>query len=176
MLGDLGDSGDSGAAGGAPQPGRVEPGDIEGVRTFADVSREHTEDPVSYDVYPPPGGEHHPVWQNCGVYSRELVPEHVVHSLEHGAVWISYREDLPGGQAEELERLYEQGDYLIVSPAHPRQQEDIVAVAWGKRLVVEDLGDDQSLIDFLNTYVQGPQTPEPGAPCTGGTDETMQAA
>ncbi|MFD0776582.1 DUF3105 domain-containing protein, partial [Streptomonospora algeriensis] len=166
--------GDSATAGGEP-PGRVEPGDIDGVRTFGDVSREHTEDPVSYEVYPPPGGRHHPVWQNCGVYRQELIPEHAVHSLEHGAVWISYRAGLPGDRSGKLEQLYRQGDYLIVSPAPSLQQEDVVAVAWGKRLIAED-ADDPRLVEFLNTYAQGPQTPEPGAPCSGGTSETTQSA
>ncbi|GAB3443691.1 hypothetical protein GCM10027570_12030 [Streptomonospora sediminis] len=171
----LGDGGSgNGTAVAEDQPGKTEPGDIEGVRTFGDVSREHTEEPVSYDVYPPPGGRHHPVWQNCGVYQQELMPEHAVHSLEHGAVWITYRDELPGDQVAQLEDLYRQGDFLLISPAQSRQQAPIAAVAWGKRLVLED-AEDPRLVEFLNTYVQGPRTPEPGAPCSSGTDATLEA-
>ncbi|GAA4931400.1 hypothetical protein GCM10023224_09200 [Streptomonospora halophila] len=156
-------------------PGSHRPGDIAGVRTFTDVPREHTEELVSYEVYPPPGGKHHPVWQNCGVYRKELKPEHAVHSLEHGAVWVSYKDNQPGDVRMTLEGLYREGDYLLVSPAHTLQRENIVLVAWGKRLVVDE-PDDHRIAEFLNTYVQGPQTPEPGAPCSGGTDETLETA
>nr|WP_156000726.1 DUF3105 domain-containing protein [Streptomonospora sp. PA3] len=168
----LGDSGGSTTAEG-DLPGRVEPGDIEGVRTFDNLSAAHTEEYVPYDLHPPPGGKHHPVWQNCGVYTEPLMPEHAVHSLEHGAVWISYKDDLPGDYAMTLQELYREGDYLLISPGHTLQRENVVAVAWGKRLVVEE-PDDPRLVEFLNTYVQGPQTPEPGAPCSGGTGATLE--
>ena len=36
-----------------------------------------------------PRGEHNPVWQNCGFYNKPVRDESAVHSLEHGAVWIT---------------------------------------------------------------------------------------
>jgi hypothetical protein len=32
-----------------------------------------------------------------------------------------------------------------------------------------DSADDPRLPVFLQAYLQGPQTPEPGAPCSGGS-------
>jgi hypothetical protein len=39
--------------------------------------------------------------------------------------------------------------------------------AWGKQLTV-DSADDPRVSQFFTKYVQGAQTPEPGAACTGG--------
>jgi MFS family permease len=42
--------------------------------------------------------------------------ENAVHSLEHGAVWITYRPDLPEGQVETLRDLVQGQTYILVSP------------------------------------------------------------
>ncbi len=57
---------------------------------------QHLEEPVTYTENPPVGGVHNPVWQNCGYYAAPIPNETAVHSLEHGAIWITYQPDLPG--------------------------------------------------------------------------------
>jgi hypothetical protein len=47
-----------------------------------------------------------------------------------------------------------------------------VATAWGKQLALES-AEDSNLERFINAYTQGPQTPEPGAACTGGVGEPV---
>jgi hypothetical protein len=46
----------------------------------------------------------------------------------------------------------------------------VVASAWGKQLRLEG-ADDPDLEQFVRAYQRGPQTPEPGAACTGGVGE-----
>src|SRR5262245_10038941 len=55
----------------------------------------HSSGPLSYIESPPIGGAHNVVWQNCGIYEMPIHNEHAVHSMEHGAVWITYRPGLP---------------------------------------------------------------------------------
>ncbi|MGD9430703.1 DUF3105 domain-containing protein [Arthrobacter russicus] len=31
------------------------------------------------------------MWTNCGIYTAPVEPTRAVHSLEHGAVWLTYR-------------------------------------------------------------------------------------
>ena len=65
----------------------------------------HQSGPIQYTKYTPPvGGVHNPTWQNCmgDVYDAQIANEHAVHSLEHGAVWITYRPDLPKDQVDKL--------------------------------------------------------------------------
>ncbi len=137
-----------------------------GVTSYSNLSRSHTDEPVNYPQTPPVGGSHDPVWQNCGFYSKPVHNENAVHSLEHGAVWITYRPDLPGGQVETLRDLAQGQTYILVSP-YPDLPSPVVASAWGKQLRL-DSPSDSRLEQFVNTYRQGPQTPEPGAACTGG--------
>ena len=46
----------------------------------------------------------------------------------------------------------------------------IMLSAWGKQVTVDGAADPR--VDaFFTKYVQGPQTPEPGAACTGGVGQ-----
>ena len=141
-------------------------GSIAGVEHFSGLSRAHVQADVHYPQTPPVGGPHSPEWLNCGVYRYPVRSEYAVHSLEHGAVWITYRPDLPAAQVSTLTRLAEGSPYTILSP-YPGLPAPVVAVAWGLRLELPSANDPR-LEAFVKRYRQGPQTPEPGAPCTGG--------
>ncbi len=133
------------------------------------VTSEHTTEPVTYEQTPPVGGNHSPTWLNCGVYTEPVQNENAVHSLEHGAVWVTYRPDLPAADVEKL--VGEVPDtYMVVSPFEGLDA-PVVASAWGTQLKLTGV-DDPRLAEFIKAYRQGPQTPEPGASCTGGTDGT----
>ena len=129
----------------------------------------HTEDAVDYAETPPVGGAHNPVWQNSGFYEEPIRNENAVHTLEHGAVWITYAPDLPQDQKDALRELVEGRDCLLASP-YPELPggSPIMASAWGMQLAIES-ADDPKLQQFVQYYRRGPQTPEPGATCTGGT-------
>jgi len=90
-----------------------------------------------------------------------------VHSLEHGAVWVTYQPTLPAAQVATLQKLVKANSYALLSP-YEGIKSPVVASAWGKQLALPS-ADDPRLAVFLRTYLQGPQTPEPGAACTGGT-------
>lgn len=147
-------------SGGGGPPGGVE--DVE-----VGQAGRHTEAVVDYEQSPPAGGEHSPVWQNSGFYEEPVRSETAVHTLEHGAVWITYQPDLPQDQKNVLMDLVEGQTCMLASP-YPGLDSPVVASAWGKQLRLED-ADSADLESFVRAYRQGPQTPEPGATCTGGT-------
>jgi predicted small secreted protein len=136
-----------------------------GVTSYSNLSRDHTKEPVDYPQRPPVGGPHNPIWQNCGFYSKPVRDENAVHSMEHGAVWITYAPDLPKDQVEKIKSLT-QKSYVLASP-YPGLPAPLVASAWGKQLRLNSTNDPR-LEQFVRAYRQGPQTPEPGAPCRGG--------
>lgn len=140
--------------------------DIEGVEEFDGMSAEHVDIDVDYPESPPVGGDHNPIWLDCGVYTEPVPEENVVHSLEHGAVWLTYQPDLDEGQVSTLEDFGGDYDYTVVSP-YEEQESPVVATAWGLQLEL-DSADDPRLAAFVEKYVQGPQTPEPGASCIDG--------
>jgi hypothetical protein len=127
----------------------------------------HTEGVVDYAQSPPAGGEHNPVWQNEGFYEEPVRDETAVHTLEHGAVWITYSPDLAQQQKDAIRGLVEDQTCVLASP-YEGLDSPVVASAWGKQLRLES-ADDSELESFIRAYRQGPQTPEPGAACTGGT-------
>ena len=145
-------------------------GSIDGVVVVEDLTNRHTDDPVEYAQTPPLGGDHLRVWQDCGFYDAPIITEAGVHSLEHGAVWVTYDPDLPAGQVEELQRLAAENAYLLVSPMDGLPSPG-VASACGVQLQVDSVRDAR-LPAFLVAYLQGPQNPEPGAPCSGGMSGT----
>jgi hypothetical protein len=123
---------------------------------------------VDYDQTPPAGGPHHDVWQNCGFYDEPVRDENAVHSLEHGAVWITYQPDLPQEQIEKLSDLAQSNRFVLVSP-YPDLPAPVVASAWGKQLSLKS-AEDPDLKRFVRFYSQGPQVQvEPGhSSCRGG--------
>ena len=139
---------------------------ITGVQTFTGLSRNHTTDKVDYPQSPPVGGDHAPVWQNCGVYDAPIENGHAVHSLEHGAVWLAYRPDLPADQVAIVAAFATNQSHVLVSP-YPGLTDAVVVTAWGVQLRLSSVTDPR-LAQFVQMYQEGPQTPELGVTCSGG--------
>ncbi|HET7143065.1 MAG TPA: DUF3105 domain-containing protein [Anaerolineales bacterium] len=121
---------------------------------------------------PPTFGEHFAAWQNCGIYDQPVELGNALHSMEHGAVWVTYRSDLPKDQVTELQDLVRGHGYVLMSP-YSRQISDVVLTAWGVQLTIDSLPDDR-IAKFIKYYEEGPQNPEPGAPCSGAVGNPIQ--
>ncbi|MEU6863608.1 DUF3105 domain-containing protein [Streptomyces sp. NPDC046876] len=132
------------------------------------LGRNHVETPVSYPMNPPVGGDHHPRWMNCNgdVYKNPVPQVNAVHSLEHGAVWVTYNEKAPQADIDQLADRVAKTPYTLMSPVK-EQSGTIMLSAWGKQVTVDSAADPR-VKQFFTKYVQGPQTPEPGAACTNG--------
>ena len=146
-------------------------GSPQGVEEVEIASRDHVEEDVDYGQDPPAGGDHSPVWQNSGFYEGPVRDENAVHTLEHGAVWITYQPDLPQEQKDTIRGLVEGQTCMLASPVDGLQT-PVVASAWGKQLTLESAG-NPDLEQFVRAHRLGPETPEPGAACTGGTADTL---
>jgi hypothetical protein len=152
--------------------------DIEGVVFFPDPGKDHHEGEVEYEEDVPHGGTHSDEWQNCGIYDETLPDEPVVHSLEHGAVWIAYQPELSSDQVEFLRNLVRReqqvrGESLVLLSPHTKLEAPVVATAWQVQLQLDDAADDR-LSQFLAHYQNGPFAPEPEAPCTGSIGEPLE--
>ena len=141
----------------------------EGTEVVDIDERDHVDGEVDYDRAPPIGGAHAPAWQNCGVYGAPVRDENAVHSLEHGAVWITYRPDLPADAVETLEDKAEGETHVLVTP-YEDLDAPVVLSAWGRQLAVDSVDDDR-IDQFVRAFQQGPQTPELGAVCSGAVGD-----
>lgn len=132
-----------------------------GTETVSIGDAVHTEGPVDYDRRPPAGGPHHPVPLACAVYDQPVSDEHAVHALEHGAVWIAYRPDLPEGDVRTLESFGRRSE-MIISP-YPGIESAVVLTSWGRQLGLETV--DTTVIDQFIRAFKNRTAPEIAATC-----------
>ncbi|HUR15051.1 MAG TPA: DUF3105 domain-containing protein [Mycobacteriales bacterium] len=173
--------GGSGSATPTPTPSATP--DIPGVVLTQGLAHTHVAHRVDYPTHPPVGGPHWPPsafgalgWQACAVYTVPVVDEFAVHSLEHGAVWITYLPTVPDSVVAQLRLLAGiRPAYVLVSP-YPGQGSPVMVTAWGAQLGVTSATDDR-LADFVRTYAGGGQGGELGGDCAhGSTVEQAEAA
>ena len=145
-----------------------EPETLSDLARFVGLERGHDEtvDYAGSDL-PPVGGIHSGIWQNCGIYEEPIVAKNAVHSMEHGAVWVTYHPDLPAGDVARLQDIVQDESFVLLSP-YEELKSPVVLTAWGIQLEVDEANDDR-IATFIERYERGPQTPEPGAICHDGT-------
>lgn len=141
----------------------------DGVVDIDETDRNHVQGEVDYANKPPAGGDHAAVWQNCGFYDEPIADENAVHSLEHGAVWITYADDSDDETTQRIRQITENEQFVLASPFSDLAS-PVVLSAWGKQLRLDSI-DDPRVDQFVEAFVKGPQTPESGASCSGGTGE-----
>jgi hypothetical protein len=166
-----GPSGGSGLE--APEPDPEAGAAIQGVRLWDYEAPDHTTLDHEYEQQPPVHGPHWVPrdeqgrlgWLACGTYEEPVPEEFALHSMEHGAVWLTWRDEADAAALEELAER--QPDYVLVSP-YPAQAGPVTATTWDVQLVV-DSADDPRLAAFVDAWAGGAQGREPGADCANGT-------
>jgi uncharacterized protein DUF3105 len=142
---------------------------IEGVVRKKYESAQHVEatQRVAYDQSPPFGGPHDGVWADCNgtVYPKAVRTENMVHTLEHGAVWIAYNPDKIKGKAlNTLKSKVEGQPYMVMSP-YPGLDKPISLQSWGHQLKLTS-ADDGRIDEFIKSLRENQyQNPEPGGRC-----------
>ena len=144
---------------------------IEGVQAvrvyYSKPAHTSADGDIPYELRPPPGGMHRPVWWNCGFYDEPIPDENAVHDLEHGAVWLAYSPDLDPAEVEVLHDIARENGKVLVAPYEGLDAGvSVVASAWARQLTLDRV-DDPRLDAFVAQYQDGDQAPEAGASCTG---------
>lgn len=126
-------------------------------RAMADEGREHTSEGTSieYATNPPTSGTH---WGNPladGIYGTEKPDEAIVHSLEHGRVWVSYKPSVPEQTKKSLEDLLKKYNGTVLTPRSANDT-DIALAAWNRldtfNLNPDGTFDEQRITDFINRW------------------------
>jgi hypothetical protein len=141
---------------------------IAGVQVFDYAKGQgHVATPVEYPESPPVGGEHDGEWADCTgtIYSVDIRNENAVHSLEHGALWITYDpERVSEDDVATLSDLVEGTSGRMLSP-RPGLGAPISLQSWNNQLTVDSVTDPRlkQAADFLTFNPDS--TPELGATC-----------
>jgi hypothetical protein len=103
------------------------------------------------------------------VYAAEIPKEQATHSMEHGAVWVTYNPSLPKDQIAELAKKVDGKSFMLMSP-YPGLDKPISLQAWGYQLKVDSAGDGR-IDDFIGALRQN-TSQEPQAGCSSGITDT----
>jgi len=126
--------------------------------------QEHIQPGQSHPAYnsnPPTSGWHWPNAAKNGIYDNELSDEQLVHNLEHGYIWISYKPDVSDEIKNKLKELVKKDDWKIVLEPRAKNDSPIALCAWGRILKLQDF-DEAKIKEFIKTFRnQGPEkTPD----------------
>lgn len=122
---------------------------------------------VAYDRYPPVGGPHDATWAACNgvVYPKAVRDENMVHTLEHGAIWITYNPTkIAAGDLNVLQALVVGKQFITLTP-YPKLDQPISLQSWGHQLKVQSASDAR-VKEFITALKQNQYTfPESGSTC-----------
>ena len=114
-----------------------------------------------YNSNPPTSGWHYSQPAQWGIYQQELPDEQLVHNLEHGGVWVSYRPGIPDAQKQFLENILVNYTTKVIVTPRAQNDADLVLAAWGRLLKLEAplIPEKEDLIvQFIETYKnKGPE-------------------
>lgn len=110
-----------------------------------------------YNSNPPTSGWHYTATAQWGFYDRVLPDELVVHNLEHGEVWITYREETDAEVIAALAALAREFPQMLVITLRRKNDSRIAVAAW-TRLMKLDRYDRAAIVSFYRRFTNiGPE-------------------
>ena len=112
---------------------------------------------TNYNSNPPTSGNHWPRAADWGFYNVVLPDEQLVHNLEHGGIWVSFK-DIDSETKSKLENIARIYPQAVIVTSRPQNDSKIVLASWGKLDKLDSL-DEQSLERFIKANIN--KSPEP---------------
>jgi hypothetical protein len=104
-----------------------------------------------YNSNPPTSGWHDPSPAAWGFYTNELADEILVHNLEHGGIWISYRDPQDQEVIDRLSELTKRFPSKVIVTLRPKNDSRIAVAAWTRLLELEQY-DERQIVAFIRAY------------------------
>lgn len=101
----------------------------------------------AYNSNPPTSGSHYAEPADWGFYGRELPDEQLIHNLEHGGIWVAYK-DIDDASKAKLEALARKYSGSVIVSLRPANDAKIALASWG-RLDKMDALDEERIIKFI---------------------------
>lgn len=119
-------------------------------QAFVIQGREHI--PVNanhpgYNSNPPTSGWHYEESAAWGIYSRELPDEQLIHNLEHGGIWISYKDINPETKTK-LETFANKYPRSVVLTPRSKNTAPITLASWGRLQELTEY-DEGAIVAFI---------------------------
>jgi hypothetical protein len=130
---------------------------------YESQGRDHIEVTDPHDPYnsnPPTSGPHAAALRTA-VYDRELPDENLIHNLEHGHIWLSYRDREDTEAIELFERLQSQFPGSVIVTYRPANDSRLAVAAWTRLLKLEE-PDEEQILAFIARYFDKAPESVPG--------------
>jgi thiol-disulfide isomerase/thioredoxin len=104
------------------------------------IGRDHVPEGTkvtNYNSNPPTSGDHWPVPLDWGFYDEVVADEQAVHNLEHGGIWISYK-DVDDETKRELKALAEKYNQAVIVSPRPENDTRIAVASWGRLMKLDE--------------------------------------
>ncbi len=115
------------------------------IQTGSHIPEGQAHDP--YNSNPPTSGPHYAQPANWGVYTTVMTDEQVIHNLEHGGIWITYK-DLDQDSINRLDEIARRNSSSVVLSPRPTGEAKISIASWGRLDKLESV-DQQRISDFI---------------------------
>jgi hypothetical protein len=130
--------------------GKVEEFEIEGANHIG------AEQTTTYNTNPPTSGSHWASPAGWGFNDKELPDEQLVHNIEHGGIWITYK-DLDEESINRLKDIAKSNSNSVVITKREENNNPLVVASWGRMMRLTEV--DEALIQkYIDTYIN--QSPE----------------
>src|SRR3989338_9292633 len=113
-------------------------------RDHISVGSSHPE----YNSNPPTSGPHYAQPTPWGVYQDELKDENVIHSMEHGGIWISYQSGIDDETKAKIEAIGKKYSGSVVVSPRSTNDSSIALASWG-RLEKLSSFDEARILEFI---------------------------
>lgn len=111
----------------------------------------------AYNSNPPTSGWHYSSPAPWGVYNQQINDEVIIHNLEHGGIWISYRDKNDTGLIQQLSTLASRYPDHVIMSYRPENDRAIAVAAWG-HLLTMDAVDENRIFEFISKNIyNGPE-------------------
>jgi len=111
----------------------------------------------AYNSNPPTSGWHYSQPAEWGIHNSELSDEQVIHNLEHGGIWISYK-DIDDQTKIQLETIVKQNSKSVVLSPRSANNSRIALASWGRIEKLESF-DEAKIVAFIKANKN--KSPEP---------------
>ncbi len=117
---------------------------------FPDQGREHinlTDPHPAYNSNPPTSGWHFAQAAPWGPKTEEIPDEILVHNLEHGGIWISYKPDVVSNDVRDKLTAFASTHQRVIVTPRPKNDSAIALTSW-QHLLKLDQYDEAKIADF----------------------------
>ena len=120
---------------------------------MADLGGEHVSKGASHSAYnsnPPTSGPHWVGVAGAGIKNEPVPDELVLHSMEHGAAVVWYREGLDQGEIEKITEAFNSSSGKKIMLAHKDLDVPVALTSWGYLLKL-NVVDETKIKEFIET-------------------------